>query len=79
MSSFVSSGPFKTNRNGTSPAYPFAFIAKVDASRGLGAMPAFHPVQKAFDSSKKIMESVLLAQLRIGVEKAAKDLEKGKY
>lgn len=80
MSSFTTSGPFKVNKGGgTSPAYPFAFIAKVDAAQGLGAMPAFHPVQKAFDASKKTMESVLLAQLRIGVEKAAKDLADGKF
>lgn len=79
MSSFTTSGPFKVNKGGgTSPAYPFAFIAKVDASRGLGEMPALHPIQKAFDASKKTMESVLLAQMRIAVDKAAKDYGLGR-
>ena len=80
MSSYTSSGPFKVlPKGGTEPRYPFAFIAKVDASKGLGAMPAYHPVQKAFDASRGTMESVLLAQMRIGVKKAAEDLKKGKY
>lgn len=80
MSSYKTSGPFKVNRGGgTSPAYPFAFIAKVDASVGLGAMPAFHPVQKAFDASKNTMQNVLLAQFQIGLQKAAQDFADGKY
>lgn len=80
MSSYKTSGPFKVGKGGArSPGYPQSFIARVDPSRGLGPMPAFHPLEKAFDASKKTMESVLLAQLRIGVEKAAKDLADGKY
>lgn len=80
MSSFVTSGPFTVRKGGgTQPPYPLAFIAKVDSQRGLGVMPAFHPVEKAFDSSKGTMQSVLLAQMRIAVEKAAKDLADGKF
>jgi len=79
MSSYNSSGPFKTSKTGTQPAYPHAFLAMVDPRLGLGSMPAFHPLQKAFDASKNTMQSVLLAQLRIGVEKAKKVLEKGRY
>jgi hypothetical protein len=79
MSSFKTGGPFKVSKAGTNPAYPLAFIASVDPSKGLGAMPALHPLQKAFDSSKATMQSVLLAQLRIGIDKAEKDLEKGRY
>lgn len=79
MSSYNTSGPFKTSKGGrTQPPYPFAFIAKVDPQRGLGAMPAFHPLQKAFDSSKGTMQNVLLAQMRVAVENAAKDVAKGK-
>lgn len=78
MSSYNTSGPFTMSKGGrTQPPYPFAFFAKVDAQRGLGAMPAFHPVQKAFDASKGTMESVLLAQMRLAVANAAKDLAKG--
>lgn len=74
MSSFNTSGPFKVNKGGgTSPAYPLAFIARINPSKGLGPMPALHPLQKAFDASKRTMESVLLAQMRIAVDQAAKD------
>lgn len=79
MSSYNTSGPFKVTRSGTAPAYPFAFIAKVDAERGLGQMPAFHPVQKAFRSSKDTMERVLETQFEQGLKLAAIDYAKGKY
>jgi len=79
MSSYNTSGPFQSTKSGTQPPYPLAFLASVDPRRGLGAMPAYHPLQKAFDSSKSTMQSVLLAQLQIGVQKAKKDLEDGKY
>lgn len=80
MSSYNSSGPFQVNRGGgTTPGYPKAFIASIDPRRGLGQMPALHPVQKAFRGSKDTMERVLLAQFEIGLKRAAEDFRKGKY
>jgi len=78
MSSYNSSGPFKTGKSGTSPPYPKAFIARINPSVGLGEMPAFHPLQKAFDGSRSAMQSVLLEQMKAGVRQAAIDLKNGK-
>ena len=76
MSSYNSSGPFKTSKNGTQPAYPQAFIAKIDPQVGLGQMPALHPLSRAFHSSRSTMENVLRAQLLAGINKATKAMKK---
>lgn len=76
MSSYNTSGPFKTSKSGTQPAYPHAFIAKIDPQVGLGQMPALHPLSKAFNSSRSTMENVLVAQMRAGIEKATKAMKK---
>jgi hypothetical protein len=41
-------------------------------------MPAFHPLQKAFDGSRSAMQSALLEQMKAGVRQAAIDLKNGK-
>lgn len=74
MSSWNTGGPFGTTKTGTHPRYPFAFIARVDPNKGLGAMPAFHPVKRAFDSSSAIMGRVLHEAMEDAIARATKKL-----
>ncbi|NBW15373.1 MAG: hypothetical protein EBR82_45995 [Caulobacteraceae bacterium] len=77
MSSYTSSGPFRTSRSGTTPPYPKAFIARINPAVGLGEMPAFHPLEKAFNASRSAMQSVLLQSMKDGIQRAQIDLKRG--
>lgn len=85
MSSWNTSGPFKTGGSlsgqvdRTEPPYPMAFIAKIDPRKGLGAMPAFHPVKHAYDGSATMMAQTLEEYMRKAIDRAARDLDKGKF
>ena len=77
MSSYKTSGPFRTTRSGTTPPYPKAFIARINPAVGLGEMPAFHPLQKAFDASRSAMQAMLLQSMKDGIRQAEIDLKRG--
>lgn len=77
MTSFHSRGPFKTSRGGSSPPYPFSFIAKVDPKIGLGRMPAFHLVEHSFERSRPAMQAALAEAMEKALEGAAEDVRNG--
>ena len=74
MSSWNTGGPFRLSKAGMSPAYPQAFFAKIDPAKGLGAMPALHPVKRAFDASSAIMGRVLEEAMTEAIGKAMKQV-----
>lgn len=78
MSSWNTSGPFGTGGGKTHPGYPFAFIAKIDPQKGLGAMPAFHPVEHAYKGSATMMARSLEEHMGNALRRALSDLEQGK-
>ena len=77
MTSFHSRGPFASTKNGTSPPYPFSFIAKVDPKIGLGRMPAFHIVEHSFEQSRSAMQATLVDAMEKAIEGAAEDVRNG--
>jgi len=77
MSSFNTRGPFFVNKNlNRTPGYPNSFIAKIDPRRGLGAMPALHPLERSFNQCKNFMNTALTLRMREAVQKATDDLAK---
>jgi hypothetical protein len=66
LSSFRTRGPF-TNRG----FYPIDFIT----TGGVGPSPARRPLQKAFESSKGQMQSVLDIEMRKALQRAAKQYQ----
>jgi hypothetical protein len=77
MSSFVSRGKFTVTKGGArTPGYPRSFIATVDPRRGLGEMPALHPLERSFKQCKNFMNTALTLRMREAVEKATADLIK---
>lgn len=69
LSSFKSRGPFFSGGRGL---YPVDFIA----TGGVGPSPARRPLQKALDSSRGQMRSVLDVEMRKALVKAVKDFER---
>jgi hypothetical protein len=67
LSSFKTRGPF-TNRG----FYPIDFIT----TGGVGPSPARRPLQKAFESSKGQMQSVLDVEMRKALQRATKAYQK---
>lgn len=78
MSSYRTSGPFKASKGQTEPAYPMAFLAKIDPQKGLGAMPAFHPVEHAWKGSQTMMAQSLEEYMQRAIERGMKDILKGR-
>ena len=76
MSSWTTSGPFSMSGGQTQPKYPLAFFAKIDPRKGLGAMPALHPVQRAFESSRTAMGLALQDAMQQAIERAMKQMRK---
>jgi hypothetical protein len=77
MSSFSTRGKFTVSKGGgRTPGYPKSFIAAVDPRRGLGAMPALHPLERSFNQCKNFMGTALTLRMREAVQKATDDLAK---
>jgi hypothetical protein len=69
LSSFRTRGPFFSGGRGL---YPLDFIA----TGGVGPSPARRPLQKALDSSRGQMRSVLDAEMRKALQRGVREFQR---